>query len=469
VYAAGGLVYALILATPWLVLTGSGFAPGRLLWLVSMYAWPGVLSVILLMAASWRDTGRIVGSYVGWVALVAAVQLLRSPTLSPGDLVFVWIFTNGPATLLLLAFLRRRVRAVGPMVFAFMTMGVAGAFVSTQLAASDAVLRRIVELGDLLHLGALELFVLMHIAGFVAFSALGWWILTRIGRAYRAKRVSDQSLTIDSVWLLFAVAHGFVFAFDGLGWLLAGVVAFVAYKLVTMVGFRFAQRAQSVAHAPMLLLLRVFALGDRSEQLFDRLAARYRRAGSICLIAGPDLLTATVEPNEFLDFLSGRLSRRFVQGEGDLDRRLRALDRKPDPDGRFRVNQFFCRADTWRMTMRRLAQESDTVLMDLRSFSQANHGCEYELQQLLDLVDLERVTLLVDETTDGVFLEQTLRDLWRGVDRDSPNRQVASPAVLLYRADGPSPDLVKDLLSRVLNPRSTSDQQGLQSLSAQGP
>jgi hypothetical protein len=163
------------------------------------------------------------------------------------------------------------------------------------------------------------------------------------------------------------------------------------------------------------------------------------------------------------------LSRRFVQGEGDLDRRLRALDRKPDPDGRFRVNQFFCRADTWRMTMRRLAQESDTVLMDLRSFSQANHGCEYELQQLLDLVDLERVTLLVDETTDGVFLEQTLRDLWRGVDRDSPNRQVASPAVLLYRADGPSPDLVKDLLSRVLNPRSTSDQQGLQSLSAQGP
>ena len=36
------------------------------------------------------------------------------------------------------------------------------------------------------------------------------------------------------------------------------------------------------------------------------------------MIAGPDLLTAVVEPYEFLDFVSGKLSRQFVQGEEDF-------------------------------------------------------------------------------------------------------------------------------------------------------
>ena len=64
----------------------------------------------------------------------------------------------------------------------------------------------------------------------------------------------------------------------------------------------------------------------------------------------PDLITAVVEPHEFLGFVSGQLSRQFVQDEADLERRLAALDRQPDPDGRFRVNEFFCHADTWQMT-----------------------------------------------------------------------------------------------------------------------
>jgi hypothetical protein len=78
------------------------------------------------------------------------------------------------------------------------------------------------------------------------------------------------------------------------------------------------------------------------------------------MIAGPDPVTSTVEPHEFLEFASGELAGRFVTGRPDLERRIAAIDRARDPDGRYRVNEFFCHADTWQMTMHRLV-ESDVV------------------------------------------------------------------------------------------------------------
>ncbi|NCF69135.1 MAG: hypothetical protein GWP61_24515 [Chloroflexi bacterium] len=59
------------------------------------------------------------------------------------------------------------------------------------------------------------------------------------------------------------------------------------------------------------------------------------------MIAGPELLTAIVEPYEFLDFVSGKLSRQFVQGEEDLRQRLTTLDNRADPDGLYHVDEFF--------------------------------------------------------------------------------------------------------------------------------
>ena len=168
------------------------------------------------------------------------------------------------------------------------------------------------------------------------------------------------------------------------------------------------------------------------------------------LISGPDLVTTVVEPDEFLDFVGGRLSRQFVQGVADLERRLAGLDTEPDPDGRYRVNEFFCHADTWQMTMRALASRSDVIVMDLRSFSPANQGCQYELEQLIDIVDLARVVLIVDETTDRGFLEDTLQELWLGVDADSPNLVAAAPyARLLGLSQGSSTEVIK-LLSTML-------------------
>jgi hypothetical protein len=176
----------------------------------------------------------------------------------------------------------------------------------------------------------------------------------------------------------------------------------------------------------------VFSLGRLSERLFDALATSWRHVGSIRLIAGPDLATTTVEPHEFLDFLGGKLARRFIVGPKTLDLRIS----EPDRDGRFRVNDFFCHDDTWRMVLSRLVSESDAVLMDLRGFSPQNRGVAFEINEVVNVVPLERVVFVVDDTTDERFLEQTVQESWDQMRPASPNWASTSGGLRLFRFTG---------------------------------
>jgi hypothetical protein len=240
---------------------------------------------------------------------------------------------------------------------------------------------------------------------------------------------------IDSLWFLFALTAAVDFAFFGGWWFLAPIGAFAGYKLIAMLGFA-AFAEQCVRSDPKLLLLRVFALGKRSARLFNSFTRLWRHAGSISLIAGPDLATSTVEPHEFLDFLSGKLDRRFISGPEALARRMAETSRVRDFDGRYRVDDFFCHDDTWQMVLKRLSRESDAVLMDLRGFKPENQGCVFEINELLNVVPLERVVFVVDETTDLDFLRETFTNGWTALAADSPNRDLAEPRVFLFSFSG---------------------------------
>ena len=39
---------------------------------------------------------------------------------------------------------------------------------------------------------------------FAILAVLGWELLPLLGRRYQQKRMSDQSLTLDAMWLIFA-------------------------------------------------------------------------------------------------------------------------------------------------------------------------------------------------------------------------------------------------------------------------
>ena len=452
VYVVAGLAYALVLTGAWFSFTSSdGFVLTRFLWLLSCYGWPTALAVGMLAAVSRGQRMLVALAYFAMLFAVAILGLVRNDELTVGQLVTFWAVTNAPASLLLLAFLHRRVRAVGPLVLSFMVTGVIGAQVLLSAVGSgEAGLRGAVRVGALLGLGGTEMFFALMLLGFALFGIAGWWLLRWIGRRYQARKMSDQSLTLDAMWLLFGVVQSVTLAFEGWAWIFTGLAAFLVYKAVAGLGFAITGAARAGARSPTLLLLRVFALGGRSERLFDSLSKRWLRTGPISMIAGPDLVTSTVEPHEFLDFMGGQLSRQFVAGSDDVERRLRAMDLGPDPDGRYRVNEFFCYADTWKQTMRALAAGADAVLMDLRSFSRKNQGCIFELQQLLDSVPLERVLFLIDDTSDRGFLEQVLQDAWRRVGAESPNCLNAAPeARLLHVATSHATD-VRGLLKLML-------------------
>src|SRR5262249_19437437 len=357
VHVLAGLAYASVFTAAWMIWVTPGFILSRLLWFIAVYGWMAAIVLCLVVPAAWAGRIALLCAYGAGAVAVAGYILARNPTVTPADLVGFWMVTNAPATALVVVFLARRVRAVGPLVLAFVTAGVAGAILCVQLAGmNEAVLRPIAGVGLDAGLDATGVFVALHVIGFAVFAVLGWFILRGLARRYQRKLLSDQTLVVYAIVLVFDIVQSVPLAFDGWGLIATGLVAFAAYVVVARAAGRLLLRPDAARDGPTLLLLRVFALGQRSQRLFDALSTRWLRTGSVALIAGPDLVTATVEPHEFLDFVAGKLSRRFVRGSADLDGRLAELDTAPDRDGRFRTNEFFCHTDTWQETMRRLAR-----------------------------------------------------------------------------------------------------------------
>ena len=177
------------------------------------------------------------------------------------------------------------------------------------------------------------------LAGLLAFALAGWLALQWVGRRYRRKRVSDQMLTVESMWLMFGLVHSIGLVFEGWAWIFTGFAAFAAFVAARSAAFKLLRRAPP-PRPRRLLLLGVFALGRRSERLFDLLQKHWLRSGDITMIAGPDLVTTTIEPHEFLDFLGRGVSRQFVKDRADLSGRIAAMDTTTDPDLRYRVNEF---------------------------------------------------------------------------------------------------------------------------------
>lgn len=447
-YLAAGLTYGVVMAAAFLRSSGVEILPVRYLILTLNYSWPGVMAVMVVAAYDLRQRLALLAGYFG---LMAAAFLLASSERSLLALVSVvqlWWSTHVLPTALVLAFMWRPIRAVGTLVLSFMVVALTGSQILVSwLQADEAALRAVTSFFFGLGLGGRSTFVLLLVLGMLMTSAAGWPLLKLLGRRYQARALSETSLQLDALFLMFGVMQAIAFVFQGPWWILARPLAFAAARGTASALWRWRRAPPSAP--PRLLLLRVFSLGARSERLFDRLRRHWQLLGPIGMIAGPDLVTSTVEPHEFLDFVSGQLARQFVTDAADLQRRLATFDARAAPDGRYRIDELFCRADTWQISMQQLAACSDAVLLDLRSFAPANQGCQYEIGRLLDSVDLRRVVLLIDKTTDEPYLQSTLQQLWQQLAADSPNRR-PGVALRLMRIDEPGRAALASLLGQLL-------------------
>jgi hypothetical protein len=249
---------------------------------------------------------------------------------------------------------------------------------------------------------------------FLVPGAIGFLLLER---AYDRKLFSDVSIELTFLWIVFIVWWVAVREDARLAW--AALAAFALYEAAVYTGL-LAVRREARAHRPVsLLVLRVFKSPGRSHRLFERIGTRWRYAGPIHLIGGPDSAIANLDPSEAIRCLTFRIRSLFVKDDRERDRRLEALDCAPDPDGRYRVNDFFCVDEVWRGTFEALLERSDAVLVDLAGYGPSNAGVTYELAQLLSRA-LPSFVLLTDRTTNVAYLEATLHRLWRQVGTNNP-------------------------------------------------
>lgn len=427
VYGLGGAFFAAVLAFAVLLSDGLGLRPLRFLVLFWVYTWPLVPTLWLVATATRREKRLVATAYVVGYGVLTLAVVITSPDLSVSQAILFWIIVNLPPTLLFLVFLLRQVRAVAPLVVTLLVFAVTGVnFFSVVVSWNEKALYIVSDPFFSLGLGGRGTLVALDVIGLAFFAIVGWFALQWVRRAYQAKWVNDQSLILDALWLVFGLNDSLDLALQGTAWAAAGVVAFVVYLATVRFSFRLLAHNKA-PECSSLLVLRVFYLGKRSETLFEAISRHWRYVGPVQLIAGPDLAAATVQPHEFLDFISGRLERRFINNPRSLDRGVAELDIYPDFDGRFRINEFLCHDDTWQATLAALVQHSDAVLMDLREFTSKRQGCIYEIQQLLQYMPLERIVMLVDATTNGEFFKDTVATAWNALPVGAPNRAVPKP------------------------------------------
>ncbi len=368
--------------------------------------WPRLMPAVV----GWARRHWVASGVLAVVALFTAVVLIEA-----SGVTWLWSVLGGAlAGWLFIALcwwtlVDRTRRIVTPLLAA----GYAAA-----IATSWTVLTLLPD-GEGMHwLAPVLALVVALLAGWLARNLVRSWI----GLAYANKVFSDAQFQV-FCWMVtiagIVVCVGTVvrtglFADDEHGravtlldpvnlWLLgATALALLTYWLVSF------HRLPPLWSNKRLLVLRVFSRGRRGEMLLDELEYRWRFIGPIVLIGGKDVAERTIDPSKAANFLRGRLHDIFVPTSHELNRRVVAMDESPDPDGRYRVNEFFCFDDLWREAVHRLLDSSDAVVLDLSEFTADRLGTTYELQLLREHGALDRTVFLFSGQTDRAAVRAAL-------------------------------------------------------------
>lgn len=397
---------AIIAAVAQSAYVASGFSWRRLLTLTLVFAWPVVPTIGLL--ERW-PRGRIFFISLQYVALSSVIVMLNSNENQQFLPVLLWLFSEQLPLLLIVFFMTGpTLRSTGPyLILVFFVL------MMSSLLGLNALEH---SLGDGIDSWVVDLLMLTNVnVVFGLFSIVPWlvaffpvrYFARRLAAAYQRKAFSEPLYLAAGLWIITLLIQALALS-HSIGWQAYNLLlASLLFPLFTLL---MRPALQPRHHPPTLLLLRVFR-GDRGiEALFDQVVERWRYSGNTLLIAGKDLALRNLEPDELFGFLSGHLRERFINDNTRLQQVLSSLDLSSDPDGRYRVNEFFCFDNTWKMVLEALVDKADRVLMDLRAYSADRAGCSHELSVLADKAHLKKLVILFDADTDKTSAEWLLAD-----------------------------------------------------------
>ena len=257
---------------------GLEFLPVRFLFIASANAWPIVLTIGLVARSRGGDGSSRPRVYFLLFTAISAVGVARSDAFTWDQAVRMWLLTNLPGTFLILAVLPRPIRAVGPLVLVFTIAAVAGSDLWHNFfdaGGSEVMMRAVRVFGSLgldnMNAVAAATFA-AELIGVLILSLVGWACLRGLGRLYRWRLISDQSVLINSLWFLFALTSAVDFAFFGGWWFLAPLGAFAIYKLIAVLGFALTGRNRRQR---------------RSQSCFCFACSRSASAARVCSMPSP--------------------------------------------------------------------------------------------------------------------------------------------------------------------------------------
>jgi hypothetical protein len=431
VFGLAALAWSAVSAGLEVLADGSGW--GAFLFRMCVLIWPlaPALSLLLALPVRWSLAFSL-ALWLAGISIIFAWSVFAKVVLGHAsapftqvvlDYSFYLVLEAGVPYLFIVLTSNRKLRPVSPLVLAGLLVFSFGYF-GTKLLVMRAL--DFTQLRDILFALKQPPDLVGWMMTSLPIGVLCWLLLRWLARAFESKAFSDVQLVVDLWWL---IATSSVCVTLSLRWSwqgMIGLVAFAAYRAVVSLGF-FLWRIDGAVPGPRrLLLLRVFGYQRRTEALLDHLGQRWRFNGNVNILAGADLAGRTVDPGEMVSYLSGSFQSIYVRDSEELRRRLDRLDERRDPDGRFRVNDFFCYEGTWRETLEALLWRSDAVLMDLRGFTEGNSGCIFELEKLVELACLERTLFIVDDRTNVGLLRETLMAASNRQNRAQPTIRLAT-------------------------------------------
>jgi len=276
--------------------------------------------------------------------------------------------------------------------------------------------------------------VTLGIAPVVLMCFLSWLCLQGLDRLRERQWLSSEYDRSAFPWAYLAlVAWGFSSSSAG------GRVAAMAFPAAVivhraLVWLRWSQNRQTPGKR--LVLLRVFGRPRQAIRLLEGLRSPWRLIGSVDLILGTDIATFDVSPAALEAYLQGRFHSAYLQTRDDVDRSLAGIDRRLGGDGYYPIHQLRCFDSTWQHTVLKLIADADAVLMDLRGFKESNRGCVFELTELVNRIELDRILILTDRNTDRKVLRYVLEQAWAGLRDESPNRAKHNPVLKIVSDHG---------------------------------
>jgi hypothetical protein len=324
--------------------------------------------------------------------------LLRSTAAQTAVAVGGWLFSQVvvPLTITLLIGASGRIRAVAPYLLPPALLLSGASVLSLQVAMPDAEVLAPWLITLVGVLGAWPTLLLFVFAPWLVLAWPVWWLGKWLAAAYRAKRFSDLGYLLAVYWFLILFASA-VPAMESVGAL--AFVELLAWLWLPLLIYSLRAVLTPPPEPPTLLVLRVFQHDRQVERLFDEVIEHWRLTGNTVLIAGTDLLSRTLDPDDLFVYLYGALAERFVARPDQIAARIEAFDWRPDPDGRYRINECYCFDSSWQAALDTLVARSSVVLMDLRGFHAGNQGCRHELGVLARASHLRRVVVLHDRAT----------------------------------------------------------------------